>query len=130
MMLSISARSPWLRVEVEGADAFLEVGRGARADDGDLDGRVGQHPGHRELGDGGAAVGGEAAQRRDDFEIAQEPGPGEGRAVRPPVIATERGGFGDGAAEQPVGQRPVGSTPMWRACAYGSRPASMSRRNR
>jgi hypothetical protein len=79
-----------------------------RADDGGLDGRVGQHPGHRELGDGGAAVRGEAAQRRDDFEIAPEPGPGERRAVRPPVAGAERGGFGDGAAGQPAGQRPAG----------------------
>src|SRR5882672_2807172 len=46
--------------------------------------------------------------RRDDVEVAPEPGPGERWAVRPPVAGAERGGFGDGAAEQPAGRRPVG----------------------
>jgi len=97
--------------QVQGADAFGQVGRGASADDGDLDGWLGQHPGHRELGDGGAAVGGEGAQCRDDLQVAAEPGPGEGRAVRPPVARVERGGPVDGAAEQSMGQRPVGQHP-------------------
>ena len=41
-------------------------------------------------------------------EVAPEPGPGERRAVRPPVAGAERGGFGEGAAEQPAGLRPAG----------------------
>ena len=40
--------------------------------------------------------------------LRPNPGPGERRAVRPPVAGAERGGFGDGAAEQPAGQRPAG----------------------
>jgi hypothetical protein len=54
--------------------------------------------------DRGAAPGGEPAQRRDDLQVAGEPSPGEGRAVRPPVVGAEGGGFGDSAAEQ---ARPV-----------------------
>ena len=48
---------------------------------------------------GGAAIGGESPQRRDDLQIPGEPFPGEGRAVRPLVAGGEGDGFADSAAE-------------------------------
>ena len=76
-------------VDVDRAERLGEPLAGARADERDDVLAAGEDPGDRELGDGRVLLGGDCAQRLDEFQVALEVLAGEARSRGPEVMRRE-----------------------------------------
>src|ERR1700736_1163886 len=97
-----------VELQVSGRDRILDVPGAAGADDGDVDGRIGEGPGDRQAADRCTQLElSEPLQRGDHPQVAPIELASEEVALGAPVVRREAGVGAQPTAEQPMGERSV-----------------------